>query len=105
MHDGALVPASEHREPVNRARSNLACPQVMSDAAAYLSPLGTGEIDGRYARREDMKRGNCREVDPSERIDTTPKSAEQLASEKAYMRARANDPGIDPATVERLMRG
>jgi hypothetical protein len=39
---------------------------VWSDLAAYKSPLGTGVIEGRYARREDLKRGNCREVDPSE---------------------------------------
>jgi len=41
-------------------------PYVISDLPAYKSPLGTGVIDGRSARREDLKRGNCREVEPSE---------------------------------------
>jgi len=40
---------------------------VMRDTPEYLSPLGTGLISGRAARREDLKRGGCREVDPSER--------------------------------------
>lgn len=39
---------------------------VMSDLPGYRSPLGTGWIEGRAARREDLKRGNCREVDPGE---------------------------------------
>jgi hypothetical protein len=39
---------------------------IWSDLKAYKSPLGTGVIEGRAARREDMKRGNCCEVDPSE---------------------------------------
>lgn len=39
---------------------------VMSDLPGYRSPLGTGWVEGRVARREDLKRGNCREVDPGE---------------------------------------
>lgn len=39
---------------------------VVGDLPAYKSPLGTGVIDGRSARREDLKRNNCREVEPSE---------------------------------------
>ena len=41
-------------------------PYVASDLPAYKSPLGTGVVDGRAARREDLKRNNCREVDPGE---------------------------------------
>lgn len=41
-------------------------PFIVSDIPAYKSPLGTGLIDGRAARREDLRRGGCREVDPSE---------------------------------------
>lgn len=44
----------------------VVAPRVISDTPAYMSPLGTGLIDGRAARREDLKRGDCREVDPSE---------------------------------------
>ncbi len=41
-------------------------PYVNSDLPDYVSPLGTGVISGRAARREDLKRHGCREVDPSE---------------------------------------
>lgn len=44
----------------------IVAPRIHSDLPAYMSPLGTGMIDGRRARREDLKRNNCREVDPSE---------------------------------------
>lgn len=46
--------------------ARIVAPRVISDTPAYMSPLGTGLIDGRRARREDLKRNNCREVDPSE---------------------------------------
>ena len=59
MRDGQLVEKSE-------AAPHPRAPYVISDLPAYKSPLGTGVIDGRRARREDMKRGNCREVEPSE---------------------------------------
>jgi hypothetical protein len=41
-------------------------PYVISDTPGYLSPLGTGWIEGKSARREDLKRSGCREVEPSE---------------------------------------
>jgi hypothetical protein len=47
-------------------------PMIMRDTPEYLSPLGTGLISGRAQRREDLKRGNCREVDPSERVKKVP---------------------------------
>lgn len=39
---------------------------IMRDIPHYKSPLGTGLITSRSHRREDLKRGGCREVDPSE---------------------------------------
>lgn len=41
-------------------------PMVMRDIPEYWSPRGTGLITSRSQRREDLKRGNAREVDPSE---------------------------------------
>ena len=42
-------------------------PQIRGDLPAYKSPI-TGEvIEGRSARREDLKKHGCREVDPSEK--------------------------------------
>jgi len=51
--------------PADRPRVS-ASPMIWRDLPAYKSPLGTGVIEGRAARREDLARGNCREVDPSE---------------------------------------
>jgi hypothetical protein len=59
MRHGKLVPKDE-------APQRHAGPYVQSDIPAYKSPLGNGVIDGRSARREELKRNNCREVDPSE---------------------------------------
>lgn len=53
-------------EPMDLPKREIATPTVISDLPAYMSPLGTGLIDGRRARREDLKRHNCREVDPGE---------------------------------------
>jgi hypothetical protein len=58
LRGGKLV--EKHKAPPRNVH------YVQSDLPAYKSPLGTGMIDGRAARREDLKRGNCREVDPSE---------------------------------------
>jgi hypothetical protein len=41
-------------------------PYIMRDTPAYISPVTRKMIDGRAARREDLKRSGCREVDPSE---------------------------------------
>lgn len=49
-----------------QAPDRICRPMIISDTPAYMSPLGTGEIDGRRARREDLARHNCREVDPTE---------------------------------------
>jgi hypothetical protein len=55
--------------PLNEAAFNAerVAPDVMGDLPAYESPI-TGElIDGRRARREDLKRHNCRPYDAGER--------------------------------------
>lgn len=44
----------------------LSRPMVLSDLPAYASPLGDGVVEGRAARREHLKRNDCREVDPGE---------------------------------------
>ena len=40
---------------------------VISDLPEYVSPVTGRPVDGRSARREDLARAGCREVDPSER--------------------------------------
>jgi len=41
-------------------------PFIWSDLEGYVSPVGSGWVEGRAARREDLKRSGCREVSPSE---------------------------------------
>ena len=53
-------------EPMQTTGDGVCRPMIVSDLPAYMSPLGTGLIDGRAARREDLKRSGCRETDPSE---------------------------------------
>lgn len=39
---------------------------IQSDLPEYRSPVTGLPVDGRAARREDLERAGCREVDPSE---------------------------------------
>ena len=41
-------------------------PMIIRDTPEYRSPIDGRLVDGRAARREDLKRNNCREVDPGE---------------------------------------
>lgn len=41
--------------------------QVIRDTPGYLSPCGTGWIEGRRARRDDLARNNCIEADRTKR--------------------------------------
>jgi hypothetical protein len=59
-HKGDWVPVSAF------ARAPQVGPMIISDTPAYISPVTRKMIDGRAARREDLKRSGCREVDPSE---------------------------------------
>lgn len=58
------------RAPMDIPDRGVCAPLIQSDIKPYMSPLGTGEISGRTQRREDLKRGGCREVDPSEHRPT-----------------------------------
>lgn len=60
-HCGDWVPAEELYPSVAAPRLH-----IVRDLPAYKSPLGTGWVEGRRARREEMARHNVREVDPSE---------------------------------------
>lgn len=44
----------------------IAAPRVVSDYAAYESPMKTGTIEGRAAHREDLKRNGCRVMEKGE---------------------------------------
>jgi len=53
-------------ESVRANVSDLPRPYVRGDLPAYKSPVTGKVIEGRAARREDLARSGCREVDPSE---------------------------------------
>ncbi len=52
--------------PLPAQRSAFPAPQLMRDIPEYISPTGSGLITSRSHRREDLKRSDCRELDPSE---------------------------------------
>lgn len=65
IRDGEFLTAAQvKRRPRNPLRADYPTPGLSPDYPAYASPLGTGMIEGRRARREDMARGHCR---PQER--------------------------------------
>jgi len=67
-------------------------PYIVPDIPAYRSPLGTGEISSRSTRREDLKRGNCREVDPGEFKPMDRESLRALKeAERAALERRRRD--------------
>ncbi len=61
---------------------------VRGDLPAYESPLGRYMVDGRRARREDLARNNCREVDPSEFKPSWRSAAEKAAIAADQTRSR-----------------
>lgn len=63
--DKAEYYARKFGEAVERM-SSLPMPYVRGDIKPYTSPVTGKLIEGRAARREDLARSGCREVDPSE---------------------------------------
>ena len=54
-------------KPMNKPHAGkINMPAVRGDIPEYISPVTWKPVDGRAARREDLKRSGCREVDPSE---------------------------------------
>jgi hypothetical protein len=65
MRDGKLV--DKHTgEPTPDVSDGILTPQILSDLPAYYSVASGKWVDGRAARRDDLARTGCREVDPSE---------------------------------------
>ena len=62
LRDGELVEKTK-APPLKTA---VPLPYFMSDTPDYFSIASGKMISGRAARREDLKRTGCREVDPSE---------------------------------------
>jgi hypothetical protein len=49
-----------------RKSTTICTPYIRSDLPGYISPVTGKWIEGRSARREDLARTGCREVDPTE---------------------------------------
>lgn len=65
LRDGVMV--DKHTgAPIEHRYTELQCPQIRGDLPTYISPVTGKPVDGRAARREDLARSGCREVDPSE---------------------------------------
>ena len=80
-HDGAW--RDSEGQPMELAGDDVCAPMVQSDTPAYFSVASGKMIDGRRARRDDLARTGCREVDPSEgpKFCRTKKWAERLGME------------------------
>jgi hypothetical protein len=72
---------------VSDKRSDFPCPYVRGDLPAYRSPVTGRVVDGRAARREDLARTGCREVEPSE-YEPTFSSEKHAEREWALARKR-----------------
>ena len=62
-------------------------PHVWSDIPEYQSPLGKHLISSRSARKEELKRNGCREIEPSEKSEIeriTRVGEEERAHARAY---------------------
>lgn len=75
MHEGELI-------EVERApRQPRKFPMITRDLPAYRSPCGTGWIEGRAARREDLKRNNCIEIAPGDMRAKMPSETPQWVND------------------------
>lgn len=63
LRDGKLV--EKRTGEVFASSGEIAMPMVMRDIPHYHSPIDGRLITSRSERREDLKRNNCVEVDPS----------------------------------------
>jgi hypothetical protein len=75
------------------AQKQLTAPVIHADIPPYVSTVTGKLIDGRAARREDLKRAGCR---PWEGLDQERKEAERL---RAY-EEQANDAKLEAAIGE-----
>ena len=63
-HEKQEQEARKRREATKSTFSNMR--RLPCDLPEYVSPVTGKPVDGRAARREDLKRSGCREVEPSE---------------------------------------
>lgn len=64
--DGRMIDKDTGEEITRDPNAPVCLPQIRGDLPGYLSPVTGQWVEGRAARREDLARSGCREVDPSE---------------------------------------
>jgi len=95
--DGERFVDKRTGEPME-APDVIAVPYIASDIAPYLSVASGKMVDGRAARREDLKRTGCREVDPSEyKIESA--RTEKWAKRLGVPHVPDNGPERMPTTI------
>lgn len=62
---GAFVEKHTGKPMLLPERNGIAAPSVVSDIPDYRSPIDGNWITSRSQRREDLKRNNCVEYEPS----------------------------------------
>lgn len=62
--DGKLI-EKRTGETLKATGGQLHCPQIIRDISEYRSPIDGRVIGSRSERREDLKRNNCIEWEPS----------------------------------------
>jgi hypothetical protein len=62
LRDGGFVDKRTGEPLALPERDGLCAPRVISDLPAYRSPIDGKMVDGRSARREDLKRNGCVEA-------------------------------------------
>lgn len=67
MRDGHWVNKATGEPMLSESERNapIACPMIISDIPEYASPIDGRMITSRSERRDDLKRNNCYEYEPS----------------------------------------
>ena len=80
-------------------QSTLTSPRIVSDYAPYECPVTGKIIEGRAAHEENLKRTNCRLLEPGEKEDNIKRHAREVAAEDKR-RDAAIDGIVDKVAVE-----
>lgn len=64
---------------------------IIPDLPAYESPVTGQRIEGRVARREDLKRNGCVEYDPGMKDDAIRREADREAKAESHLDRMIND--------------
>lgn len=87
---GAHIIASKNYAAPSPHRSDFPTPRVSGDFAAYDCPITGKSIEGRVAHEENLKRNDCRILEPGEKEDNARRGREMIEADH-----RNRDAAID----------